>query len=121
LPDAWGPVIVAAVQGRLRFEGNVARIHSEPAPSRVAPTEVERERDREVAPRPHLNAVSANGKKVEAPQSRDQVAPPPPSQESDDEKTVDITEPAQHQRPRPGAWRSKPSAGPWVSNRTPSP
>jgi hypothetical protein len=117
LPDSWGPVIVAAVQGRLRFEGIVAPIHPEPAASPVVPPEP----DREATPRPHLNAVSDNGKNDEPLPSRDQVAPPPPDQESDEEeKTVDITEPAPHQRPRPGAWRSKPSAAPWVSNRTPS-
>ncbi len=120
LPDDWGPVIVAAVQGRLRLEGVTAPSQPEPAVAPLPPTVAATE----TIPRPHLNAVSDDGKKEEKTdepaESRDQVAPPSPSPESDDEKSVDITEPAPHQRPRPGAWRSKASAAPWVSNRTPS-
>jgi hypothetical protein len=125
LPDNWGPMIVAAVQGRLRLDGVVAPSQPAPvaAPTRpaspaapAAPATV----DADPTPRPHLNAVSDDGGQEEQSPSRDDVGLPPSGDDSDGEETVDITEPVPHQRPRPGAWRSKPSAAPWVSNRTPS-
>src|SRR6202044_3933891 len=66
LPDNWGPMIVAAVQGRLRLEGVVAPSQPAPvaAPTRpaapaapAAPATV----DADPTPRPHLNAVSDDG------------------------------------------------------------
>jgi hypothetical protein len=125
LPDNWGPMIVAAVQGRLRLEGIAAPSPAPPVATRKEPVPVAARKepapdDADATPRPHLNAVSDDGGQDEPPDARAQVGPPSPSDDSDSEETVDITEPVPHQRPRPGAWRSKPSAAPWVSNRTPS-
>jgi hypothetical protein len=113
LPETWGRVIVAAVRGRLSFEG-VTPVHVlKEAVASVAPPRAD------PVPRDRPPVVADDEAKELSRRLREEPVAPAPVDDSDTEQTVDITEPTRLHRPRPGTWRQQQNTEPWVTNRTP--